>query len=124
MAIYKTKWFSRWEGKQDLNDAALCTAVEELKRGLFEADLGSGLFKKRIARPGQGKSGGYRTLIATNRNARWIFVYGFAKNERSNIDKDEEQALKKLSEYFIGLSEARLAKACQAEELTEVHCDA
>ena len=124
MAVYKTKWFSRWEGKQDLDDAALCAAVEEMKRGLFEADLGSGLFKKRIARPGQGKSGGYRTLIATNRNSRWVFVYGFAKNERSNIDKDEEQALKKLGEYFIELSEAALAKACKAEELTEVNCDA
>ena len=124
MAVYKTKWFSRWEGKQDLNDAALCAAVEEMKRGLFEADLGSGLFKKRIARPGQGKSGGYRTLIATNRNSRWVFVYGFAKNERSNIDKDEEQALKKLSEYYIGLSEAALATACKSEELTGVNCDA
>jgi hypothetical protein len=124
MPVYKTKVFSRWEGKQDLSDAALCAAVEEMKRGLFDADLGNGLFKKRIARPGHGKSGGYRTLIATNRGSRWVFVYGFAKNERSNIDKDEEQALKALSGYLIGLSESEVARACKAGELTEVNCDA
>jgi hypothetical protein len=54
-----------------------------MAQGLFEADLGGDLLKKRIARPGQGKSGGYRTLVATNRDSRWIFVYGFAKNARS-----------------------------------------
>jgi hypothetical protein len=124
MPVYKTKVFSRWDGKQELSDAALCRAVEEMKRGLFDADLGSGLFKKRIARPGQGKSGGYRTLLATNRGSRWVFVYGFAKNERSNIDKDEEQALKALAGYLIGLSESEVAKACKAGELTEVNCDA
>ena len=124
MPVYKTKVFSRWEGKQDLSDAALCAAVEEMKRGLFDADLGNGLFKKRIARPGHGKSGGYRTLIATNRGSRWVFVYGFAKNERSNIDKDEEQALKALAGYLIGLSESELTTACKAGELTEVNCDA
>jgi hypothetical protein len=58
MPVYKTKVFSRWEGKQELNDAALCRAVEEMKRGLFDADLGSGLFKKRIARPGRARVAG------------------------------------------------------------------
>lgn len=57
MPVYKTKVFSRWAGKHDLSDAALCAAVEEMKRGLFDTDLGNGLFKKRIARPGQGNSG-------------------------------------------------------------------
>jgi hypothetical protein len=124
MPVYKTKVFIRWQGKQGLSDAALCAAIEEMKRGLFDADLGGGLFKKRIARPGQGKSGGYRTLIATNRNSRWIFVYGFAKNERSNIDKDEAEALKALTGYLMGLSQAALEKACRSGELTEVNCDA
>ena len=65
--------------------------------GLHDADLGGGLLKKRIAKPGQGKSGGFRTLVATNKGDRWVFVFGFSKNERSNIDKDEEQALKTLA---------------------------
>lgn len=122
MPIYKTKVFAKWVGKQDLSDAALCAAVAEMKRGLFDADLGGGLFKKRVARPEQGKSSGYRTLIATNRNSRWVLVYGFAKNERSNIDKDEETALNELAGYLMGLSQAKLAEACQAGVLTEVNC--
>ena len=92
--------------------------------GLYEADLGGGLLKKRIARAGQGKSGGFRTLVATNKGNKWCFVFGFPKNERSNIDKDEEEALKKLAAYLLLLAPAALAKAQAADELKEVHCDA
>jgi hypothetical protein len=92
MAIYKTRWFDRWARKEGLAVSSLCAAVREMASGLFDADLGSGLLKKRIGRPGQGKSGGYRTLVATNKGNRWVFVYGFPKNERANIDKDETEA--------------------------------
>ncbi|GAA0760807.1 type II toxin-antitoxin system RelE/ParE family toxin [Ideonella azotifigens] len=123
MAIYTTRWFDRWARKQGLGDASLCAAVQEMKDGLFDADLGGGLFKKRIARPGQGKRGGYRTLVATRRAERWIFVYGFPKNERGNIDKDEEEALKKLAEHLLSLSAQAVAQAKEAGELREVDCD-
>ncbi len=63
----------------------------------------SGLFKKRIARAGQGKSGGFRTLVATNRGDRWVIVFGFSKNVRANVDKDEQEALRKLPEQLLGL---------------------
>jgi hypothetical protein len=111
MVIYKTRWFARWARKEGLSDKALRLAVEEMAQGLFEADLGGDLFKKRIARPGEGKRGGYRTLVATNRASRWIFVYGFAKNVRSNIDSDEEVALKKLAATLLKLTPAALIKA-------------
>jgi hypothetical protein len=61
--------------------------------GLYDAELGGGLFKKRIARPGQGKRGGYRTLIASNKGDKWFFVFGFPKNERSNIDNSAYRSL-------------------------------
>lgn len=64
MIIYKTRWFDRWARKEGLNDLNLCAAVNEMAVGLYEADLGGGLFKKRIARPGKGKRGGFRTLVA------------------------------------------------------------
>jgi hypothetical protein len=86
--------------------------------------LGSGLFKKRIARPGQGKRSGFRTLIATNQGDRWFFVFGFPKNERSNIDKDEEAALKKLASELLLLAPEDLEKAKSEDELIEVNCDA
>ena len=120
MAIYKTRWFDRWARKQGLTTAALCAAVHEMASGLYEADLGGGLLKKRIARHGQGKSGGYRTLVATNKGDRWVFVFGFPKNARSNIDKDEEEALKKLSAHLLSLTTPALRKAEQAGELMEV----
>lgn len=124
MTIYTTRWFDRWARKQGLTIPALCAAIREMVNGLFDADLGGGLFKKRIARPGQGKSGGYRTLVATNKRNRWIFVYGFPKNERSNIDRDEEEALKKLAAHLLSLTAQAVTKAKQAGELIEVDCDA
>ena len=92
--------------------------------GLFEADLCGGLLKKRIARPRHGKSGGFRTLVATNQRSRWVFLFGFPKNERSNIDKDEEEALKKLAAHLLSLTAQALGKAQRDGELTEIDCDA
>jgi hypothetical protein len=124
MAVYKTRWFDRWARKEGLTTSSLCAAVREMAAGLYDADLGSGLLKKRIARPGQGKRGGFRTLVATNKGTRWVFVYGFPKNERSNIDKDEEDALKKLAAYLLALTVSALGQAQDAGELMEVDCDA
>jgi len=124
MAVYKTRWFDRWARKEGLTTPSLCTAVREMTAGLYDADLGGGLLKKRIARPGHGKSGGFRTLVATNRGNRWFFVFGFSKNERSNIDRDEEDALKKLAAHLLLLTPPALAKAQNAGELMEVHCNA
>lgn len=122
MPIYKTRWFDRWARKQDLATSSLCDAVKEMSKGLFDADLGSGLFKKRIARPGQGKSSGFRTLVATNKGHRWVFVYGFPKNARSNIEADEEEALKKLATHLLGLTAQAISQAQQEGELIEVNC--
>lgn len=122
MSIYKNKWFYRWAKKEGLPEMALCIAVEEMAAGLFEADLGGGLLKKRIAKQGQGKSSGFRTLVATNRGDRWVFVYGFPKNARSNIDKDEQEALKKLAGQLLDLTPQALATAVVAGELMEVNC--
>ena len=124
MTIYNTRWFERWARKQGLPASSLCAAVQEMAAGLLDADLGGGLVKKRVARPGQGKSGGFRTLVATNREDRWVFVFGFSKNERSNIDKDEEEALKKLAAHLLSLTAAALDKAQRAGEIFEVNCDA
>ena len=126
MAIYVTRWFDRWAParKQGLTGLSLCAAVREMASGLYDADLGGGLFKKRIGRVGQGKSGGYRTLVATNKGSRWVFVFGFPKNERSNIDKDEAESLKKLAAHLLSLTAPALGKAQSAGELIEVDCDA
>jgi hypothetical protein len=124
MRIHVNRWFSRWAHKEGLAALALCRAASEMAEGLFDADLGGGLFKKRVARAGQGKSGGYRTLVASNRGDRWVFIYGFPKNVRSNIDAGEQAALKRLAVELLGLTPQALALAVAAGELTEVNCDA
>lgn len=123
MAVYETRWFHRWARKAGVATSALCEAVREMRAGLYDANLGGGLFKKRIGRPGQGKSGGFRTLVASNRRTHWVFVFGFSKNERGNIDEDELVALKKLATHLLSLSEEALDKAWRAGELMEVDCD-
>ena len=124
MAIYKTRWFDRWARREGLAVSSLCAAVREMTSGLFDADLGGGLFKKRIGRPGQGKSGGFRTLVATNKGNRWVFVYGFPKSELANIDKDEAEALKRLATHLLSLTAQAVTTATEAGELIEVDCDA
>jgi hypothetical protein len=124
MKIYKNRTFDRWARKEGLNNLSLCNAVNEMAAGLYDADLGGGLFKKRIAKPGKGKSGGFRTLVATNNEDRWFFIFGFSKNERSNIDKDEEEALKMLSKQLLAYTLEELEQAKNSNALIEVICNA
>jgi hypothetical protein len=95
--VFKTRHFSRWLRKTELTDKALCLAVAEMVQGLIDVDLGAGVVKKRIALPGRGKSGGARTLLATNKGSRWFFLFGFEKNERANVADDELAALQDLA---------------------------
>jgi len=118
--IMKTRHFHRWAKKAGLLDKALLAAVSEMIKGLIDADLGGGILKKRIALPGQGKSGSTRTLLATNRNDRWIFVLGFEKNERANISAKELEALKMLAGDLLALSAVQINEALDNGALLEV----
>ena len=120
---YKTKVFARWAGKEKLKDAALCQALREAGDGLIDANLGGGLIKKRVAAPGRGKSGSYRTLIAFRTGDRAIFLYGFGKNERDNIDEKEKKALKLLARQFLEYEKAELQTAVKKGVLLKVICD-
>ena len=108
MRIFKNAWFVRFARAQKISDEALREAVLRVESGQVDADLGGGVVKQRIARPGQGKSKGYRTIILL-REGHWaFFVYGFAKSDRDNIRKDEEEQFKKMAKHVLGLSEAQL----------------
>lgn len=106
-----------------MNDAALTAAVLEMSQGLVDADLGGHIIKKRVALPGQGKSGGARTIVATKMDDRWFFLYGFNKNERSNIDKDELRALREVAKVLLGFDCRQLDVALEAGEIVEVTDD-
>lgn len=118
--IFKTRHFSRWARKANLPDSSLCQAVTEMRQGLIDADLGGGIIKKRVALPGHGKRGSTRTLLATNRNDKWVFVFGFEKNERSNISANELEALKQLADDLLALTEAQILAAVDKGSLLEV----
>ncbi|MGA8599521.1 MAG: type II toxin-antitoxin system RelE/ParE family toxin [Bryobacteraceae bacterium] len=95
----------------------------DAERGLVSADLGGGVIKQRIARPRQGKSGGFRTLIVFRAGMRAIFVHGFAKNEKDNIEKDELVALKKLAAELLAYDDRTLARVVASGVLVEVNCN-
>ncbi|QNU62914.1 type II toxin-antitoxin system RelE/ParE family toxin [Vreelandella titanicae] len=123
MRVFKNKVFNKWAAKEGLNDAALLAAIDEIERGLIDADLGGHVLKKRVAISGRGKSGGVRTLLAYKVGNKAFFVYGFAKNARANISADELKALKHLAKELIGYSDKALANAIKHGVLIEVEND-
>lgn len=123
MGIYKTKEFSKFARKADLGSGELLEAAKAVASGQWDADLGGGVFKQRIAREGGGKSGGFRTIILFKVGGHSFFVHGFAKNEKANITPKELKALKKLAATFLGLGAEALKKASAAGEIAEVRND-
>jgi len=122
MKVLKRKDFTRWQAGEKLPDDALCKAVKEMESGLIDADLGGFLYKKRVARPGGGKSGGYRTLLSARIGSRYVFLHGFPKSGKANITQDERKALQYAGKVFLELSAEALSKALQAGVLLEVRC--
>lgn len=123
MRIFKNAWFVRFARARKINDEALSEAVMRVERGQVDADLGGGVVKQRIARPGQGKSKGYRTIILLREGHRAFFVYGFAKSERANIRKNEEEQFKKMARHVLLLSDAQLNALIAAGHFEEVEND-
>ncbi len=123
MSVYKTKEFSRFARKADLGSTELLEAARAVASGQWDADLGGGVFKQRIAREGAGKSGGFRMIILFKVGGHSFFVHGFAKNEKANITPKELKALKMLAATFVGLDGEALEKARAAGEISEVTND-
>ena len=121
--ILKRKDFARWQAGEKLPDAVLCKAVHEMETGLVDADLGGFLYKKRVARPGSGKSGGYRTLLAARIGSRYVFLHGFPKSATANITREEKRALQFAGKVFLELPVGNLSKALQSGVLLEVRCE-
>ncbi len=118
--IFKTKTFNRWFKSTLLDDIALSAAVEEMERGLIDARLADGLYKKRLPLPGRGKRGSVRTVVCSKHKEVWFFLFGFLKNERADISPVEKKALKKLAEDLLGLSADSIEKMLQRGEIEEV----
>lgn len=118
--VFKTRHFQRWMRKTELTDAALCKAVQEMVVGLIDADLGGNVLKKRVGLAGRGKRGGTRTLVATNRGNRWLFVFGFEKNVRATISEEELEALQLLATDLLARTGPQLDAAITDGTLQEI----
>jgi len=105
LKIFKTKEFARFARREDIDDEQLCEAVARASRGLIDAELGGGLIKQRVSRRGQGRRGGYRTLMAFAAKKLSVFIYGFAKVERDNIGPDELDFWRRIATAFLIMSE-------------------
>ncbi len=120
MKIYKHRQFNKWMKQVGLVDQNLKDSVVEIINGLVDADLGRGVLKKRISLPGRGKSGGARTIVAFKMDHRTLFIYGYAKNEKDNISKSDEEQLKQYAKVLLGFTDQQIKNALKMGELIEV----
>lgn len=120
MRYLKTKHFARWARKANVSDNLLREAIYEFERGLYEANLGHHLFKKRISLHGRGKSGGARTILFYQQEEKIVFCFGFAKNVKENLDDSEKKVLYRLSKDLLGFKPIDLDKLIQSGVLIEI----
>jgi hypothetical protein len=115
-----TKWFKKWSKKNRLSNQNLLDAIDNLEAGLSTGDLGGHLFKVRIKREHSGKSSGFRTIIVFNPDDRAIFLFGFGKNEKDNLDKNELLYFKKLGKDLLALDVQQIEQAISKNVLSEL----
>ena len=118
--IFKTKIFAKWLKSSELTDQDLVGAVMEMSEGLYDADLGCNVFKKRIAIGNRGKSHGVRTIVATKLGIHWFFIFGFKKNERANINNVELAYLQKTAESLLESTSSKIDQLLNDKILIEV----
>lgn len=120
LRVFKNAWFRRFARRERITDKSLIEAIARVEKGTIDADLGGNVIKQRIPKLGQGKSGGYRTIIVFRKGDKAFFVYGFAKSERENIDQGETDAFKKAAKELLALSDEQIRKLIENGGLTEV----
>lgn len=120
MRIFKNKKFTHFAIENNITDIALCKTIANADKGLIEANLGGGVIKQRIAREGEGKSGGYRTIIYYRKDDKAFFVHGYAKNDKANITKFEESVFKSSAKITLNLSDTELKTQIKEKKLLEV----
>jgi hypothetical protein len=121
MRIFKTKSFSRLARDAGITDPELVTAAVEVNRGEYEADLGGGVFKNRLARSGAGKRWGYRVILFFRKNERLFYAYVFAKSDRDNISQKEKRGYKESAGLYLdGLTDTELNDLIQKGRIEEI----
>jgi hypothetical protein len=120
MRIFKVPWFGRFAKKQKISDEELVAIVKDLEKGIFDVDLGGGVYKQRIARPGKGRSTGYRVILFFKSGASAFFVYGFAKSDRANITQSDLRDFRDFYKDQFVLTDDQLNVLVKIGELEEI----
>jgi hypothetical protein len=118
--VFQSKWFQRFAKKEGIADETLMDAIYRAEKGQIDANLGGGVLKQRIARPGEGKSGGYRSIVLFRQGERAVFLYGFSKSERDNIKADEEKAFQKAAKHVLALTDKQMVALVKNGDFVEV----
>jgi hypothetical protein len=121
MRVFKNTWFNRFARKEDIEDGELKAIVNDvLETGQAEANLGGDVYKVRVARPGEGKSGGYRVIVYFRSGDRTFYVYGFAKSSQGNIGQRELRNHKEAARILFILADEQLDKLVKSGDFIEV----
>ena len=120
MRVFKSTWFSRFAGKEGITDHDLREMVNQLEAGQADADLGSGVYKVRVARSGEGKSGGYRVIVFFRSKNRTFYIYGFPKAGMDNINEKQLRIFKTTAKVVFGYSEKELDERVKAGLFLEI----
>jgi hypothetical protein len=120
LSVFKSKPFARFAKRARIADADLWKAAQLANKGLIDADLGGGVLKLRIARAGEGKSGGSRSIVLFRKNDRAVYVYGFEKKDLANIKPNELEAFQELARVILGYRKEEIAKRVEDGALFQV----
>ena len=120
MRVFKNTRFARFARKEDISDDELRDVVKQLEAGQPDADLGGDVYKMRIARPGEGKAGGYRVIVFFRSEDRTFFEYGFAKSDRDNIDEGDLRVFKKRAKKVFSLTDEEIRVRLKNRSFIEV----
>jgi len=110
MLKLKTKWFNKWAKKSSLSDKNLLKTIDNVSKNLGVVNLGNGLFKIRTPKVGHGKSGSFRTILVYKEKDIAIFIYGFSKSDKDNLDKDELKYFKKLAKDLLNIDKKQFSE--------------
>lgn len=120
MRVFKVRHFARFARNEGIADSALAEAIRQAESGLINASLGGEVIKMRVARPGEGKRGGYRTIIAYRTREAAIFLIGFPKNKRDNISSSELELLKATASSLLSHSDDEFDTEVEKGKLLEI----
>jgi len=121
LRVFKNAWFGRFARKENISAQVLWDAVDRADKGLVDADLGGGVIKQRIARPGESKSKGYRSIVLYRKGDNAFFVYGFPKSDLGNIRDDEQEQFKKAAKSIFALSDEQIRQLIENGQFEEVN---